>query len=312
MRAPLLWLPLIALALGGCTCQSVRPHVQDPCADGTNPCTEPNRSLCVDEGGVPRCLCNAGFVPRPSGACEPVGAANCPEHPGDGAEPDDCLSRARPLRTTDAPRTQTIEPVGDYDFFRFDATAGHVYVVTVKPQGSLMPRLDLFDQGGVWLSADERTDQAQLAVKARATAPHFFRVSQSPIDPSVATGGYTVSLATSGQEDHGDGPDQATAITAETSLDTAPKVVGRFEYPGDQDWFSFPASGTQIYRITFDTNGDPPPVAIYGGGNTTSPTWTAHQSIVEFELPDGTGFLQLYLPPGELGGYGFQFTRRPK
>ena len=79
--------PLIALAAAsGCVVKEV-PET-NPC--DPNPCTEANKARCevVEDEAV--CLCNAGFVTRPSGACEPVSDANCPSHSGDSAEPDDC------------------------------------------------------------------------------------------------------------------------------------------------------------------------------------------------------------------------------
>ena len=299
-------------ALAGCVIQQAPPS--DPChPSGKSPCTEPDRTLCVIENGNARCLCNAGFIARPSGACEPVSAGNCPEHQGDGAEPDDCMARARAMAPSDNPRNQSIDPVGDYDFVAFNGTARFVYVITAKAQGALFPRLDVYDQAGLWLATDERTGQAQLAMKAPATAPFYVRVSQSPVDPSVATGGYTLTLASSGQEDHGDGPSEATPITAAVSPQTPTATVGRFEVPGDQDWFSFAGATNQAYRVTFDgAKGAPPLTALYTASSLTKPKWTAQQPIIDFDvLANETAYLAIYAPT-DLGSYAFMFTRAPK
>src|SRR4051812_7961441 len=116
---------LLVLSLGGC--KSKNHSLDDPCSpDAPNPCDQTNRNLCVNEAGQPRCLCNAGFLPRPSGQCEPVDGNNCPEHPGDSAEPDDCLARAQLISTNNGgPKQQSIEPPGDYDYFNFSVTAGN-------------------------------------------------------------------------------------------------------------------------------------------------------------------------------------------
>ncbi|MFL5321702.1 MAG: hypothetical protein ACJ790_18715, partial [Myxococcaceae bacterium] len=166
-----------------CTVKSRPPP--DPCAP--NPCTDANKTTCVVENATARCLCAQGFVARPSGACEAVTAANCPQHPGDSAEPDDCMTAAKPIKTTDQPRSQTIEPVGDYDFVQLTAENNFVYNVTVKAAGSpVLPRIDAFDQGGVWLSGIDGPGIAVLSFKAHYAGPHFLRVSHSPLDPSVA------------------------------------------------------------------------------------------------------------------------------
>jgi len=307
----LVFAALSSAALAGCIVVKAPP--KDPClVNGQNPCTATDKNVCVVEDGNPRCLCNAGFLARPSGACEAVGAGNCPEHAGDTAEPDDCLTRARPMLTSDAPRDQTIEPVGDYDFISFGATARHVYVITAKASGALYPRLDAFDQGGLWLALDERPGEAQLALKAPATGPVYVRLSQSPLDPSVATGGYTLTLATLGLEDYGDGPAEATAITADPGTTPTP-VSGRFEVPLDQDWFSFAGTTNTYFRVTFDTSKGPAPLmSLFTASDLVHPKWTAQQPTTDFDLTaNETAYLALY-GPRDPGSYAFTFTRSPK
>jgi hypothetical protein len=297
--------------LGPLGCKAVNRDPSDPCtATGSNPCTEQHRNVCVNEDGNARCLCNAGFIARPSGVCEEVSSINCPSHAGDSAEPDDCMSRAKQLAPGDDPRSQTIEPVGDYDFFTFEGTARHVYIVTVTSTGSLLPRIDAFDQGGVWLGADERTGTAQLALKARATAPLLARISQSPIDPSVASGGYTISLGTTGLEDYGDVPADASSITATPSGQAPSTTYGKFEFPADEDWFVFSGVSGQYYRLTFDSAYALPYVSLYLASDLNAPLWTARQPITDFDLPaNGTVYLALYPPPEGGGSYGFTLTR---
>jgi hypothetical protein len=303
----------VTLACAAMTACIVVKAPVDPClVNGKNPCDAADKNVCVVEDGNPRCLCNAGFLARPSGACEAIGAGNCPEHTGDSAEPDDCLTRARPMLPTDSPRSQTIEPVGDYDFISFQATAKHVYVVTAKAAGALYPRIDAYDQGGQWLALDERPGSAQLAMKAPATAPVYVRVSHSPLDPSVASGSYTLTLATSGLEDHGDTPADATNVVADPGTSPTP-ITGRFEVPRDQDWFSFAGTTNMYFRVTFDTSKGPAPLmSLFTASDTTRPKWTAQQPVTDFDLTaNETAYLALYAS-GEPASYAFTLTRSAK
>jgi hypothetical protein len=280
-----------------------------------NPCRELNRTACVVEANEARCLCDPGFIARPSGACEPVGASNCAEHSGDSFEPDDCLSRAQPLgNNSSTSRQQSIDPVGDYDFFQFSTTARHVYSINVKGSGALLPRVDVFDQGGVWLTAAEGPGQTTLYFKARVSSPHFARISHSPLDPSVATGGYSLSFNSLGQEDHGDFAEDATRVTPEFFETTTPSsLYGRFEYPRDEDWFTFSASSSREYRLSFDGTRLVPAVAVYSSSNLNQPLFTDQNATVYFSVPaGGTAFLVIYSPKGDEGSYAFNFLYRDK
>ncbi|MBJ6764304.1 hypothetical protein JGU66_26305 [Myxococcaceae bacterium JPH2] len=296
---------LLAAALlcgAGCTVKDA----SDPCSP--NPCRDANRGQCVVESNEARCLCDTGFVARPNGTCEPVSAANCAEHFGDAAEPDDCQARARTLAPGSAVHQQTIEPIGDFDFFRVDGQLGHIYSVTVKPSGSLMPRVDAFDQGGQYLGTHESTGQAVLGFKARSAAPYFLRVSHSPVDISAAVGAYALTLTDVGMDDHGDLPSEATSLTPDSFDTTSPQDhFGRFEYQYDDDWFRFSASSTRHYRITFQGPQDRvlPVVAVFGNGDTKNPLFTEQNPTIDFTVPtSGTVYLRMYLPSGQ-GSYGF-------
>lgn len=309
MRVPYLALAA-SLVLLGCKVKSTPP--KDPC--NPSPCSEQNRSVCVVENGAARCLCDQGFVSRPSGVCEALTLGNCPEHSGDTAEPDDCMARARPMTAADLTRTQTIDPVGDYDFLKIDAAQNNVYTITVKTQATLLPRIDVFDQGGTWLSGTDSPTTAIHSFKAFYGGLHYVRVSHSPLDPSVATGEYTVALSSPGREDHGDGPQDATSVTAyQVASGTTPPVTnGRFEYTADQDWFVFSGVTGVSYSLAFDPDRLVPSVALYAASDTTTPIWTAAQPTIPFDVPSsGQYYLQLYPPQtaASTTAYAFQFTR---
>ncbi|HEX8697368.1 MAG TPA: hypothetical protein VF815_00895 [Myxococcaceae bacterium] len=310
MNRSFLSLLTFALALhgAGCVVGDAPNKSCDP-----NPCNEANRTTCVVEAGEARCLCDSGFISRPSGVCEPVGASNCAEHGGDSSEPDDCLARAQPL--SNATRQQTIDPVGDYDFFQFNTDARNLYSFTVKGSGALLPRVDIFDQGGAWLtSGGEAPGENRFCFKARVGSPHFARISHSPRDPSVATGGYSLTFSSLGSDDHGDFAEDATRLTAEFFETATPSsYTGRFECPGDEDWFTFTASSSREYRLSFDGSRLVPAVAVYAGGNLRQPLFTDQNATVYFSVPaGGTAFVAIYSPQNSEGNYAFNFLYRDK
>jgi hypothetical protein len=315
--APDRWRSLLvvcAAALGALSgCRSATDNQTRPAACSINPCNEANRNRCVEEGGVSRCVCNAGYVARPGGACEEVSSANCPEHSGDPAEPDDCTSRARSLPMGKSTIAQTIDPAGDYDFARFEGKEGTIYELTVQGSGTLMPRIDAFDQGGQWLGSEEKQTKAVLRLKSRVTAQVFARVSHSPVDPSIGTGGYTLSLAELGLEDHSDVPAAATALApSDASAGLPPVVRGKLELSGDQDWFTFTGLTSQSYRLTFDPTEVVPQVALHAGADSTSPRWTVQQSVTDFEVPANEALFLRISDPGAVGDYSFTLVRTQK
>ncbi|MBN1208152.1 MAG: hypothetical protein JXB05_25040 [Myxococcaceae bacterium] len=295
---------LVLAALHGTAC-IVDTTDDTPC--DPNPCATANRTVCVEEAGEARCLCDRGFIARPNGACEPVGPSNCAEHAGDASEPDDCLLSARPLSEgSGGARQQTIEPIGDYDFFQFTATARGVYKLSVKADAPLMPRVDVFDQGGLWLSSAEAPGQVELYFRARTSAPYFARLSHSPQDPSVAVGGYTLSLTPRGEDFHGNFAEDATPATDPYTSNPDPNY-GRFEYPYDEDWFSFSGTQGRSYSLSFDPSLMLPVVAVYDGSNLRQPLFTDRNAELSFSVPASrTFFIVLYAPQGEEGSYAFK------
>jgi hypothetical protein len=299
---------LLVSALQGAGC-IVKGSDDSPC--DPNPCTQANRGTCVEEAGEARCVCDSGFIARPSGACEPVSASNCPEHAGDAAEPDDCQLRARSLPISSATLQQSIEPAGDYDFFQFNASARELVKAN---SGALMPRVDVFDQGGVFRISSEAPGRTELFFRANAAAPYFVRVSHSPVDPSVGTGTYTLSFKSLGQEDHGDFPDEATSISPDTAGTPSPRsTFGRFEYPRDADWFRFQVTQGRTYRILFNP-GDAssprtvPAVSIYADSNFRQPVIVSQSTDVSFTAPvSDTVFVVMSPPQGVEGSYEFRF-----
>src|SRR6218665_566578 len=312
MRHVLSALPLLGLAalLGtGCLATTEPPVVKDPC--DPNPCTQGDKTTCFNDNGRASCLCKQGTIPRPNGSCEPISAANCPEHAGDGSEPDDCIARALPLAPTTPVTERTIEPVGDYDFFRIDGTARNVYTLSAEPgTGSLLPRLDVFDEQGVWLTALDGSPKVTLGFKARVGAPYYVRVSHSPKDPSAGTGGDTLNLATPLVDDHGDTtPEPPPSPRGPGGGGPPATISGRFEYGQDDDFFSFPVVLNAIYRIEFDTASGRviPALAAFIREDVKNPFRTAQNAFIEFRADSSTTvYLDLYSGSAEPGSYAFR------
>ena len=314
MNRSLLSLFILVSALSGAGCVVGESNPNAACEP--NPCREANRTTCVVELKEARCLCDAGFIARPSGACEPVSASNCAEHGGDTFEPDDCLARAQPLASNSGTRQQTIDPAGDYDFFQFSAAARELFSISVRVDGgALMPRVDVFDQGGEWLAAGEDPGRTDFFFRADVASIYFARVSHSPVDPSVGTGGYSLSFNSLGEEDHGDFAEDATRLTPEFFETTNPAShYGRFEYPRDTDWFTFSASSSREYRLSFEAGTRiVPAVAVYSGSNLNQPLFTDQNATVYFSVPaGGTAFVVVYSPNNSEGSYAFNFLYRDK
>lgn len=306
-----LFLPLAAVLGTGCLVTNGPDTQDDPC--DPNPCTQGDKTWCVNEDGNARCLCKQGTVLRPSGVCEAITALNCPEHTGDSSEPDDCLSRATVLASNaTTQRQQSIEPVGDYDFFRVDGTLRTVYSVTVEPgAGALMPRVDVFDQGGQWLTSKDGRPKAQVGFKARATAPYYVRVSHSPFDPSAGTGQYALTLTPVGEDQHGDSSTEATTIVPDVGGTSSPtNRFGRLEYEQDEDWFALSVTQGVTYRIEFNTDRVVPALAGFTREDVKNPFATWRNSFVEIRAATTTTlYLVMYPDEGETGGYEFRVFR---
>ena len=170
-----------------------------------------------------------------------------------------------------------------------------------------MPRVDVFDQGGVWITSAEAPGRAELVFKAQVTSPHFARISHSPVDPSVATGGYTLSFKSLGEDDHGDFAEEASSISPDPTGTSSP-IYGRFEYPSDEDWFTFRGEQGRTYRVIFDTQYVAPAMAVFAGANLRQPLLTFQSADVSFTLPaTGTFFIATAPPQATEGSYAFNF-----
>jgi len=223
---------------GGCTADVCLP---DPCeAD----------QVCVDAGGQSSCVpcldgdndtygvgsgcagpdCDDGDNSVHDGCACPAAHAE-----GDAYEEDECFFIASEI-TSGTPQDHTFSPAGDHDWLRFTVAAGDMILVQ-KISGSIA-RLALYDRDGTTQLEEE---SGIVDRELTAAGEYFVRVRAST---SGGTGDYTVRFDNLGQDDHGDGPGDATVLLADDSTTTA-----RIEIAGNVDWFAFDAEANHQYQI---------------------------------------------------------------
>ncbi len=141
----------------------------------------------------------------------------------------------------------------------------------------------------------------------------------------MGTGGYTVSVRSLGEEDHGNFPDEATVISPDGLSTPNPRsVFGRFEYPRDEDWFRFEATPGRTYRLLFDLGSSATPrivpaVALFAGSNLRAAVLrpaeprvylrragVGHRLHRHESAPGRRGHLRLQLPRELTGTYGLR------
>ncbi|HEX8439434.1 hypothetical protein, partial [Archangium sp.] len=163
----------------------------------------------------------------------------------------------------------------------------------------------------VWMLSQDGRPKAQAAFKARATAPYYVRVSHSPVDPSAATGAYSLNVVSLGQDDYGDTSGEATTLVPDVVGTQNPtNRTGNLQYAQDEDWIALAVTQGTRYRIEFDTSRFVPALAGFTRENTKEPFLTARNSPVEIVAATTTTlYIAFYAPNGETGGFGFRVLR---
>ncbi|TNF23815.1 MAG: hypothetical protein EP329_26525 [Deltaproteobacteria bacterium] len=223
---------------GGCTAD---PCLPDPCSAD---------QVCVASGGQTSCVpCADGdhdtygvgvgcAGPDCDDSDENVhdGCACPPAHPqGDSFEEDECFFIAAEI-APGATQDHTVEPAGDVDWVRFTVAAGDM--IELQRSSTPSASLRLYDRDGTTLIVD-----ATRTISRKMTAPgeYFARVAGSS---ASTTGAYTLTLVNHGQDDHGDGPGDATVLLADDQTTAA-----SFQIYGNVDWFAFDAEARHQYQI---------------------------------------------------------------
>ncbi|MFP2930793.1 hypothetical protein ACLESO_37465 [Pyxidicoccus sp. 3LG] len=146
----------------------------------------------------------------------------------------DGMTGATPL-TPGIPVPTTLQWMDDVDMFSFVGEPGHVYSVRGEGQGSLQAAV--VDVNGSLLKSGFT---GSLSFKPQASGTYYLRITGSaPWFYSLL-----LELVDVGVDDHGDFPENATAISPGGS------VAVRFETPQDQDAIQFTAETDGIYEAT--------------------------------------------------------------
>jgi hypothetical protein len=197
---------------------------------------------CIAEQGRPVCHC---------GAWEQALGETCDVVPPLPEDTDRTPEGATPLAPSAEPQTFRFDPsrpdAVDLDYFRFEASAGHIYRVACT--SSLGCGLRLLDARHVSVVSQEGWEGATLHAEL-ATAGLFYVQVQHR---RSGAGDYSLRFEDLGTDDVGD--------SAQAALPRAPSpepFSGRLELPGDRDVFSFSATAGRVYRLACTTSTSDP------------------------------------------------------
>lgn len=214
-----------------------------------NPCTTPHKTVCSATGGSAVCACDPGYVPEGDGCQPEAPPITCAgQHAtGDVFEPDECPLLAHAIDATGAQNEfHTLGPAADdVDWLRHTVTAGHIYEVAIGASPGVKVDVKALAADGTTVLASGSTgDEAVLrrSFKVAASEDVFFRVRAH----EGQAGGYTFSLRDRGEDDHGDEPARASAVTVGT--DTT--VNGELQFDEDRDVLRFTSAGGRSYRFS--------------------------------------------------------------
>ncbi len=131
-----------------------------------------------------------------------------------------------------------LELPGDLDTFSFDATAGHVFQVTLgAAAGNNALTIQVFDPAGRLLGTGTPLVSV-LCATAGTYAVQVGRGYSSGVQP------YSLTVVDRGVDDHGNTALAATALTLATA------TAGDLQYGADVDAFRFTAQAGHVYQAT--------------------------------------------------------------
>jgi len=173
----------------------------------------------------------------------------------DAYEPDNQISRARPVLVGSPPQPHTFDHVGDEDWATFYALNAHIYIVQIVDVGlDVAPCLELFDADGEMLvySCPAPPILPRLEWIASTEGVYFVRVrNQDPIGYGCQMS-YSLSILeapTSAEVTDAYEPDDTPEQASQLQVDLWPQAHN-FGHPGDQDWVFFHAQAGKVYVMT--------------------------------------------------------------
>lgn len=191
------------------------------------------------------------FVPR-----------ELPQHTPDVWEPDDALAEATKIEPGSS-QTHDLHTHGDRDYFRFQATRGHIYTIETLNLGpDVDTRIFLYDGDGDLLTHDddgralEENRASRLVWTAERTSTHYVMVHDVDDDDAGPGTSYDVRLW-----------EQARFVEDEYEPDDSPRLATvlkpgepqphNLHLAGDVDWLRLETTAGKTYVIeTFDLGDD--------------------------------------------------------
>ncbi len=215
-----------------------------------------------------------------------------------------------PEHATPVPLDTSVEGVigvsGDEDWFSFEANREDHILITTTGAGSALEGLLTLTDGIKTISEDySRNAETNIFLISSVRGRYFVKVKDSRHVVSGSGGDdyfYTLKIARY-ENDHGDGPENATPIVFNTPVDGVIGVRGL-----DADWFRFYAVAGD--RITIEVSPHDPQRSIWlslvgrDGGTRVLGDNTRFSKIENFSVPeDGTYFIEVTVESSGLGSY---------
>ena len=156
----------------------------------------------------------------------------------------DTAATATPITVGAAATPGVVQIAYDKDVFSFSATANSIYRFSCTSTASYQCVLNARDPLGTSVASSSYSTASTLAFRATTTGTYTVEVNGY----STYTGAYSVQVATSGADDHGDTPATATTITLGAAATT-----GEIQFASDKDVFAFTAVAGHIYKFSCTT-----------------------------------------------------------
>ena len=219
----------------------------------------------------------------------------------------DTVASSQPIDFA-VPVTAHLDNPSDLDYFRFRATRGNWYEISVETQDFDYSRVRLRDANDDPVHenfAEFRSGRKGASLEWEPTETgYYYAVVGSP---RGSTGEYTLTVTefVPERDDHGNSASDATGLVL------GRPVAGALDYGFDQDFFSFDAQGGRSYQIRIEFLTLPAQsIAVIGPDGKTVvttielETWLTPGASVVWEAPQsGEHYLAIHGPDGHTGTY---------
>lgn len=191
--------------------------------------------------------------------------------------------------------TGRIETRGDRDVFSFTGQAGHIYQIEETTNTDIYQTLR-DDQGNILRATDSESIRYEVSQDGvyKLEIRHY---------SSTRTGNYTIKVTDLGLDDHGDAPNEATAVMLPQTIN------GALETFQDRDVFAITTTqANQIIRMEETTNTDVTLTLYDTDGSTVLRSTTSE--YINWQFPTaGTYYLSLrHNSTTRTGNYTIEFS----